>query len=176
MTARNFVAVLLRVLGLYLLVTTAIALPGQIAFMMVPGTDEFGGSLITASNVGAIVGFVGRIVVGAVLFFKSRAVSTILVPVDTKSLALVGGDQFYVAALALFGIWLLVGGLEDLAASGTLLCMFTGDERNYLIDRELQTIARGGVSVIAGAVLIVGRDRLQDLWMGLRGLRADDED
>ena len=171
MTARTLVVVLLRVIGLYLLVTTAISLPSQIAFLMVPATDEYGGALMRASFIGSVVGIIGRALMGWALFFKTRVISELVVPEDSASAVISGGEQLYVAGVALVGTWILVEGMQDLAASGTVLfLLFEGEQRSFIFEREVQTVARGVMAVIAGSILIVGQDRVVKWWQSIRGM------
>jgi hypothetical protein len=176
MTTRTLVGVLIRVIGLYLLVATAVALPSQVAYLLVPAADDYGGALVRASMMGGIASILGSALMGFALYFKSQRVAEIVVPQDSGAIAFTGGDQLYLAALALIGVWLVVGGLQDVAATGTALFLIHDrGERDFIFDREAQGLARGIMAVIAGAVLIISPERLYAVWASFRGISHDEE-
>ena len=171
MTARTLVAVLLRVIGLYFLVTTAITLPSQIAYLMIPSSDDYQGAVVRASFIGTVMGLVGRVLIGWALYFKAQWISERVVPEDSAAVAVIAGEQLYVALLSVAGVWLLVNGMEDLAASGTVVFLLHPDtDRSLLFDREAQQVARGVMGVVAGSILIVGQDRVVRWWQSIRGM------
>lgn len=176
-TITVLVTALLRAFGLYLLATTAISLPSQIGYLMVPSVDDFGGAVVRASFIGNVVAIAATLLLGWVLYFKTQRVAALIVPNDSAAVVISGGQHLYTAAVGLAGIFIFVTGLEDLAASGTtLFAQRDFETRALMFDGELQNLARGTVSVLFGALLLVGTERIVAWWYAFRGFDKSESD
>ena len=147
-----------------------------------PGIDAQAG-LIRMSQIGSILNVAVQALVGAAVIFWAGRISDAIVATDADTTIRVNANATELQALgfALVGVFVLVAGLQNIA--GAAYALFSRpafdetDALSYLWARQNQAILKALVQIIAGALLVFGRETIARGWSRLRGESVDrDED
>jgi len=179
MTGRTLAALALKVFGIMLVVAGLTAMPSTALFVLAPARNAQG-AMVRASKIGMIASVVFRIAIGAAPIGVSDRVARWAVP-ETPPLG-VDLDFVYLtdSAFALAGLFILVAGLEDAAVG--LFTLATkpswppGQQAlTCTLERQHDPIVRGGVQIVAGSLLVLGRRGVVDNRLRLGGRAPEDE-
>jgi hypothetical protein len=174
MDGRGIGAVALRVWGLVLLLGTITVIPGVILSMTAAAYPEDQAAVIRASQMSSLLHLLAGVALGLCLLLWADGLARLALP-DTTLIHLgVSQAELLAVGLALVGAVTLVHGLSDAAGLGYVLRSKPkwGDLSNtqYLWEREAEAMVRAGVNVLAGCVLLLGRNGLARTWAQLRSI------
>jgi len=171
MNAKTLAELALKLWGVLLVLGTLLSLPAALLTVwMVPGGDEQA-ALMRASQISYILNAVFHLLAGVVvLVWADRIVA--LFESDVTPLNIdVSFAQLQILAFAITGIFVLIEGLQNAAATGyALLAKPEGaDTVSYMWAGQGEGMIKGIVQIAAGSVLLLGREALARKWSGMRG-------
>ncbi len=180
MNGRALAEIALRVWGLTLFLGAVASAPTAlvIAATTYEGMSE---AATLAERVGWAVQLLLRAALGAGLIRCGAAeVSGWIVPERLELRIEADARHLQTLGFALAGVFVLVAGLQDLGAAAYGVFLGPGREVSgpwpkfdYLWLQQRETLARGIIQVVAGTVLVGGRERIATGWLRLRGRLAD---
>ena len=179
MTGRSLATVALKTWGLVHAISALASLPAALLIVTAsPGIDAQA-RILRASEFASILNLVLHVLIGGTMVAIAGRISEAILP-DTPPLQVsVTTGELQTLAFALVGIVVLVDGLREVAAAAYVLlgkpALDRTDGLSYLWDRESQSIVRAVVQVVAGGLLVFGRDALARGWSRLRGQQVDDD-
>lgn len=179
MNGRAIAELALRIWGLMLFIGVLVELP----MTLVIATSTHGEEMTRAAVLVERAGFALRILlqaaVGAALIRWSGPIARHLVPEELEIHLAVSDAQLRSLGFALVGVFVLVGGLQDLAAAAYALLTRPRlqadpfDPLSFLWVQQRENLARALVQVVAGVILLASREGLARAWLRLRGRPVD---
>jgi hypothetical protein len=174
MDARGIGAVALRVWGLVLLLGTISVIPAVIMSMTAAAYPEDQAALIRAGQMSSLLSLLANVALGLCLLLWADGLARLALPETATIQVGVSQAELLSVGLALVGAVTLVHGLGDAAGLGYVLRGKPkwGDISNtqYLWERESEAMVRAGVNILAGCVLLLGRNGLARTWAQLRSI------
>jgi hypothetical protein len=182
MTPRAIAAVALKVWGMVLIVEAAISVPVTIWALATASvsvnSDEEMLMAMRQSEMFGVLSIIVQIVTGILLLNNADRLVKRLIPEGESLQINAKRAHLQAIAFALAGIFVLVEGIQDLAAAGyTLLTKPNFDETpqlEYLWVRQGEVIVRGAVAVTCGSILLFGRDAIATGWSRIRSVSPAD--
>jgi len=179
MNARTLAELALKIWGVTLVVRALASLPVTLLMAVGGAGSDPQANFMRITQIASVLGVVIQGAVGtAVLVWADRI--TDLIESDTAPIQIDADiDELQVLGFALVGVFILVGGLQNVASAAyVLLSRPKVDETNawaYLWTRQSEAIVRAVVQVIAGALLVFGRRTIAHGWSALRGHSQNDD-
>jgi len=174
MDARGIGAVALRVWGLILLLSAISVIPVVVVEMTASAYPEEQASLIRASQMSSLLSLLANVAIGICLLLWAEGLARLALPQTAPLQVGVDQPQLMSVGLALVGAVTLVNGLGDAAGLGYVLSSKPawGDISNteYLWARESEAMVRATVNIVAGGVLLLGRNGLARAWAQFRSV------
>jgi hypothetical protein len=179
MNARTLAELALKIWGITLLVSALASLPVTLLMAAAGAGSDPQANLIRTTQIASILGVVIQAAVGtAVIVWADRI--TDLIESDTAPIQIdTNIAELQVLGFALVGVFILVGGLQNVASAAyVLLSKPKFDETNawtYMWTRQNEAIVKALVQVIAGGLLVFGRKTIAHGWSVLRGQSLNDD-
>jgi hypothetical protein len=179
MNARTLAELALKIWGIILVVSALASLPVTLLMAASGAGNDPQAGLMRMTQIASILGLVIQAAVGtAVLVWADRI--TDLIKSDTAPIQIdTSIDELQALGFALAGVFILVSGLQNVASAAyVLLSRPKFDETNpltYMWTRQDEAIVRAVVQVVAGALLIFGRETIARGWSALRGQPVNDD-
>lgn len=176
MTARDLAKVLLKVLGIYYLISglfAALQVANFLTWKGGPSGFSTGGPFVVVSSVDAL----GMFAVGIVLLVHTEMVLRLLFrDLDSTEGPPATALTYQAVGFSIVGILLVAYSVPQLVASGVILVALSEGGREleratYLRDGWMQLVG-DGFEAIAGTVLFFGARGLAALWSRQRPTRA----
>ena len=174
MNAKTLAELALKVWGAVLILGTLLSLPATVWMVWTVPTEDPQSALIRASSFGYVLNVIVQAVGGVVVLVWADKIVA-LFEADVTPLAIDASHaQLQVLAFAIVGIFVLIDGLQNAAATGFALVTMPDetDTWSYMWQRQSEGMIKGVVQIGAGAALVFGRQALARGWSRLRGQPA----
>ena len=178
MNAKTLAELLLKIWGITLLISALASLPVTLLMITASSGNNSEAAFLRASQNGSILHFVIQALVDSAIIVWADNI-TDLIESDTTPLQIdTSTAELQVLGFALVGIFVLVDGLGNVAA--TVYVWFSRpsfdqtDPVSYIWTRQNEAIVRALVQVVAGALLIFGRETIVHGWSRLRSQSVND--
>ena len=178
MNAKTLAELLLKIWGITLLISALASLPVTLLMITASSGNNSEAAFLRASQNGSILHLVIQALVGTAIIVWADNI-TDLIESDTTPLQIdTSTAELQVLGFALVGIFVLVDGLGNVAA--TVYVWFSRpsfdqtDPVSYIWTRQNEAIVRALVQVVAGALLIFGRETIVHGWSRLRSQSVND--
>ncbi len=175
MTPRTLATVLVRVLGVYLLATTLVALPGTLALRGMasdaqPGSESAIRVQIEATLLSLAVGL-------ALLLATKPVVSLVVRGTESRDAEPTQLDAFSLA-ISVLGVWLAATALSPLGAWLALFIHLShslgGTARDEYFQQHWTAIVQLGLQLVVGLCLLLGARGITSTWRRLRPARDEE--
>jgi hypothetical protein len=173
MNAKSLAELVLKVWGVILFLGALTSLPATLWMFGAAPTSDPQNALMRASQMYYVLNVAVQALAGfAVLVWADKIVA--LFESDTTPLQIQAtGAELQVLGFALVGVFVLIGGLQN--AAGAAYALFSmpkfdqADRWSYMWERQGEAMVKAVVEVVAGALLVFGREALVRGWSRLRG-------
>lgn len=156
--------------GVFLILGAVLSLPGTLWMFGADFPDPAQAAFMRSTQIGYVVNTVVQALAGlAVMVWADRIVA--LFEADTTALQIaLTPTQLQILAFGIAGVFVLADGLQNAAAAGYALYTKPEflDTASYMTERHGETMASAIVQLLAGAVLVFGREGLATGWARLR--------
>jgi hypothetical protein len=174
MTGRALAAIAVKVWGAILVVGALASSPSAILFVtLAPGNDAQA-AVFRASQIGLMLNVVLHAALGvALIVLADRIVAWVIA--DGSPLRIdVYASELSALGFALVGLFVLIQGAESIAAAVyTIVTKPSWPASDstfwYVWERDREAIVRAIVQIIAGVLLLFGREAIVSAWWRLRG-------
>ncbi len=176
MNAKTLAELALKVWGALLILGTLFSLPATVWMVWTVPTGDPQAAFIRASSIGYVLNVVLQGLSGVVVLVWADKIVA-LFESDVTPLAIDASHaQLQVLAFAIVGIFVMIDGLQNAAATGFVLVTMPDetDTWSYMWQRQGEGMIKGVVQIGAGAALVFGREALARGWSRLRGQPAPD--
>ena len=178
MTAKSLAELVLKVWGVIMIVGTLTALPADLAMLATIDGGDAQAALFRTSQIvaTAALGFRAFVAVGLIVW-SDRVVDWIVSDGPSLRIAIRAGEA-RALAFAVVGLSVLLDGLENAAVVAYTLYSKPGIESqtlSYLWSRQRDSLVRAVVQLVAGFVLLGGRDYLVGVLARMRSEPLDDD-
>ena len=179
MNARAIGELVLRLWGAMLLIGALSALPMEIMMTVSAPVEADPPGIMTRQQFLATLLYVLlQAAIGASLLRWGHVAARVAVPGGLAVELPADEQRLHRLGFALVGAVVLIAGLQDAAAAGySLAAKPTWDETDpfsYLMDRQRENVVRGVVQILAGLLLLAGRERIARAWSLLRSRPPDE--
>ncbi len=168
-------SVAVKVWGVMLVVGALGAAPSTIVFVTLAPAVSADTAVFRASQVGQILNLVLQAGLGIALVLLADRIVAWLIPDRPPLFIEVCASELAALAFALVGVYVLVQGAENIAATVYTLATRPSWPRSsdsafwYVWERQRETIVSAFVQIAAGAALMFGRRPIVNAWWWLRG-------
>ncbi|MCX6539589.1 MAG: hypothetical protein NT151_11760 [Acidobacteria bacterium] len=178
MNAKRLAELALKVWGVTHVVGALVSLPAALWIFGAVSAGDPQAAFVHASRIGYVVGLTVQVLAGlAVMVWADSIVA--LFESDTTPLQVdASSAELQVLGFALAGVFVLVAGLQNAAGTAyVLLSKPKFDETgtwSYVWSRQGEAMVKAAVQIVAGALLVFGREALVRGWSRLRGAPGSD--
>ena len=173
MDGRSLAETLLKVWGVILLLGAFADLPAQVLMASATVEPDSQAALIRSAQSASMLALGVSATLGLCLILWGAAIARSIVPEAPRTEVGLQGPQLLAVGLALVGAFALIDGRQELGAVAyVLLTKPEWDETgsmSYVWSRQAEAMVRALVQLIAGAILVLGRDAITRTWARLRG-------
>jgi hypothetical protein len=180
MNAKTLAELALKIWGVTLLIGSLASLPVTLLMSVASPGNDSQAALIRASQIGSILHFVIQALVGVAVIVWADNITNLIESDVTPLRVDTSTAEFQALGFALVGVFVLVEGIQNVAATAYVWFSRPSFDQteplSYLWTRQNEAIGRALVQVVAGALLVFGRDAIVHGWSRLRGQPMNDAD
>jgi hypothetical protein len=175
MTTRTIAELVFRIWGVMLLVRAAMSIPAVLGLLAGTGETAIQAGMLFGSRVSYIATLLIQSALAVFVFAQAPLLARWAAKKDTNTSLSIDMSALYLVALSLFGITLIVDGLQEL---GVLLYTWFAirneavDTVAIVLERRWETMTRAGIEVVLGVTLFAGREAIVRTWRSVRGIEA----
>jgi hypothetical protein len=131
--------------------------------------------MLFGSRVSVIAAILIQSALALFVFARATLLAKWVARRDTNTTMSIDVPTLYVVALSLFGITLMVDGVQDLGVTlSTWLAIRNEpvDTVSIVLERRWETLTRAAIELVLGMALFTGREAIVRAWNSLRGIEA----
>jgi hypothetical protein len=172
MTTKTIAELVFRIWGVMLIARAAMSLPALLGLLAGQGETVEAG-LLFGSRLSYIATILIQSALAVFVFVQAPLLAEWVARDDRRTTVNIDVPALYVVALSLFGVTLMVDGMQALGV--TLYTWFSirnepVDTVSLVLERRWESIVRAAMQMLIGAALFVGRDAIVRGWRSLRGM------